>query len=311
MPLRPLTIGEIYDGAIRAIRQNPRTMAGCAAVVVAVISLLTLLPQAAALTQLAASGVYDPQFTKDPQAADVAQALSSGSLAVGVALLEYVMGTALVSSLLVIAVDGAVRGRKVSTAELFQRGRRRILAIIGLSLTILISAPILMAICLLPGVILLITSPNTALGAGLVVFGVFLGLVIVATLVLARWAVAAPVLVLEGTSIRRALRRSSRLVHGNAWRVFGISLLTVIIVAIIRQIFLVPFTIAADIAGPNVGTGSFGQTVVQLLILNAGTILAGAVFLPFSSGVSALLYLDLRIRREGLDIELLRPEPPR
>jgi hypothetical protein len=311
VPLRPLTIGEIYDGSIRAIRSNPRTMAGFAAAVVAVFSLLTLLPQAAALTQLAASGVFDANFSETAQVSDVMQALGSSGLTLLLAVLEYVVGSALVSSLLVIAVDAAVRGRNISPGELLARGRRKIPAVLGLSLVIVFSAPIVTVICLLPGVLLTIAAPGSPLANLMLVLGVLAAIGVSAALILSRWAVAAPVLLLEGTRIWPALRRSSRLVKGSAWRVFGISLLTAIIVAILRQVFLVPFNIGADLAGPPVGTGSFGQTVVQLLILNAGSIVAGAIFLPFSAGVMALLYLDLRIRREGLDVDLLRPDQPR
>jgi hypothetical protein len=311
VPLRPLTIGEIYDGSIRAIRQNPRTLAGFAAVVVAVLSLLSLLPQALALGQLAASGVLDPEFSQTAEWSDVMSAAGGTILALTVAVVEYVLGTALVSSLVIVAVDGAVRGRIMDTRDLLRRVRRRIPAVIGLGLVIVLSVPLLILLCLVPGILVTIGSPGdgagSGLGAGLLVLGVFAGSVLAMALVLGFWAIASPVLLLENTGIIAALRRSGRLVRRSFWRVFGIGLLTVIIVAIIRQIFLVPFTVIAQLAVPDAGTGSFGETVVQLLILNAGGIVAGAIFLPFSGGVCALLYLDLRIRREGLDVELLRP----
>ena len=37
-----------------------------------------------------------------------------------------------------------------------------------------------------------------------------------------------------------------------------------------------------------------------------GEILAGAVLYPFEAAVIALVYIDLRMRREGLDLELIR-----
>src|SRR5690606_17838445 len=40
IPLRPLTLGEIYDGAFKAIRANPAVMFGLAAVVVAIVTFL-------------------------------------------------------------------------------------------------------------------------------------------------------------------------------------------------------------------------------------------------------------------------------
>ena len=53
VPLRPLGVGEILDGAFQAVRSNPRAMIGVSAAVVAGVTLLSLLPQAAALDGLA------------------------------------------------------------------------------------------------------------------------------------------------------------------------------------------------------------------------------------------------------------------
>jgi hypothetical protein len=289
VPLRPLTIGEIYDGAIRAIRRNPRVMAGFAAVVVAVLSLVTVLPQALALGQLAASGVLDPDFSQTAQWSDVATAAGGTVLTLALLVVEYVLGTALVAGLVIVAVDSAVRGRTLGARELLLRCRPRIPKVIGLALLIIVSVPLLVVLCMVPGILVALSGASAGLVAGY-------------------WAVAAPVLLLENTGVLASLRRSMRLVRHSFWRVVGIGLLTAIIVGIIRQIFLLPFSVAASLTGPEAGSGTFTQTVVQLLIINAGSTVAGAIFLPFSGGVSALLYFDLRIRREGLDVDLLRPD---
>jgi hypothetical protein len=308
VPLRPLTIGEIYDGAIRAIRRNPRVMAGFAAVVVAVLSLVTVLPQALALGQLAASGVLDPDFSQTAQWSDVATAAGGTVLTLALLVVEYVLGTALVAGLVIVAVDSAVRGRTLGARELLLRCRPRIPKVIGLALLIIVSVPLLVVLCMVPGILVALSGASAGLAAGLMVLGLVAGGVMALALVAGYWAVAAPVLLLENTGVLASLRRSMRLVRHSFWRVVGIGLLTAIIVGIIRQIFLLPFSVAASLTGPEAGSGTFTQTVVQLLIINAGSTVAGAIFLPFSGGVSALLYFDLRIRREGLDVDLLRPD---
>ena len=45
VPLRPLGLGEILDGAFQAIRTNPRTMLGVSALVMIVVTALGLVPQ--------------------------------------------------------------------------------------------------------------------------------------------------------------------------------------------------------------------------------------------------------------------------
>jgi hypothetical protein len=45
---------------------------------------------------------------------------------------------------------------------------------------------------------------------------------------------------------------------------------------------------------------------VALVITNVGSVLASTVTAPFTAALTALLYIDLRIRREGLDVALAR-----
>ena len=49
MPLRPLTLGEILDGAVQTIRQNPKVMLGLSAVVNLVLSVVAVGLQYGAL----------------------------------------------------------------------------------------------------------------------------------------------------------------------------------------------------------------------------------------------------------------------
>jgi hypothetical protein len=118
--------------------------------------------------------------------------------------------------------------------------------------------------------------------------------------------VAAPALLLEQLGVFAALGRSYRLVRGSFWRVLGIGLLTALITSIIRQLFVLPFSLIGALLASTQDANGFVGSLVELLISDVGTILAGAVLYPFAAGVSALLYLDLRIRREGLDVELMR-----
>src|SRR3954447_11926303 len=52
VPLRPLSVGEILDGAFQAVRANARTMVGTAAAVVAAVIVLSIVPQALLLNRL-------------------------------------------------------------------------------------------------------------------------------------------------------------------------------------------------------------------------------------------------------------------
>ena len=121
-------------------------------------------------------------------------------------------------------------------------------------------------------------------------------------LVLAIWiptmlSLVTPVVVLEGTGPWRALARSWRLVWRSFWRVFGILLLAEIIVGVAGGILQLPFTVVASVAG---GSGLSLGSVISVL----GSIAAGTVTQPITAAVTVLLYVDRRMRREGLDLAL-------
>ena len=51
-------------------------------------------------------------------------------------------------------------------------------------------------------------------------------------------------------------------------------------------------------------TADFGWTF--LIISGIGSVIVSTITYPISAGVTALLYIDQRIRREALDLELAR-----
>ena len=79
------------------------------------------------------------------------------------------------------------------------------------------------------------------------------------------------------------------------WRVFGITLLAGIIVAVAGGILQLPFTVVGAVSGSGIG---------GTVILVIGTIAAGTVTRPITAGVTVLLYVDMRMRKEGLDLAL-------
>ena len=129
-----------------------------------------------------------------------------------------------------------------------------------------------------------------------------------------RLAFAAPALLLENLGIVAAMRRSWRLVRGSWWRVLGVLLLTTIIASIANGLLQTPFSIIGAVIAAAVAPGdASGSTaaitpavVITSVSGNIGTVIASTVTAPFSAAVTALLYIDLRIRREGLDVALAR-----
>lgn len=116
---------------------------------------------------------------------------------------------------------------------------------------------------------------------------------------------------LERQSITASMRRSAKLVRGAWWRTFGILALTWLLTVVVTVIIAIPFTVIAMAAdGDGIGsllTGSspdFGWPF--LIISGIGQVITATITYPFSAGVAALLYIDQRIRREALDLDLAR-----
>jgi len=142
------------------------------------------------------------------------------------------------------------------------------------------------------------------------VVGILAVLGAIAVIVLTIWfavmfRMAAQVVVLEREGPARALGRSWRLVRGSFWRVLGITLLAGLIVVVTSGVLQIPFGLLAALAGGgNSLLPATSGNVAGILISAVGGVVAGAVARPISAGVAVLLYVDLRMRREGLDLVL-------
>ncbi len=302
VPLRPLGVGEILDGAFQAVRSNPRTMIGVSAAVVAAVTLLSIVPQAFLLQGLGIDPDLSPgaELTAREQL-DILSGAVEAQLLPGI--LTFLAVTVL-TALLIVPVSAAVLGRRTEPGEMWQRARSRLLPAIGLALLTGLAVGVGVVAVLSPGIAALVAG-SPELGVVLLLVGA-VAAVVVALLLTVRWALAAPALVLEKAPVLTALRRSWRLTRGSFWRVLGILLLTGIIVSIGQAVISVPFGALSALpgAGQDDPSGDLGTVFARLLINGIGTIVAGAIFYPFNAAASALLYIDLRMRREGLDVRL-------
>jgi hypothetical protein len=134
-----------------------------------------------------------------------------------------------------------------------------------------------------------------------VLLGFFLILAFVACVVPAiyfygAWSVAVPVLILEDLRGRKALKRSRQLVKGRWWPTMGVIVLSAILTGILQAIVSGVLVAVVAVAGNDV------VDVITRGLAQATT----SIFLgPFTATVLAVLYFDLRVRKEGFDLELL------
>ena len=124
------------------------------------------------------------------------------------------------------------------------------------------------------------------------------------------WAVAAPAFALERVGIRAALGRSRELVSRMFWRVWGIRALGWFVTYVLTQLIALPFVLlAAKVTGVDLLDSNPHTTSAALYvaIVSAGQLIAAALLAPVTSAIEVLLYTDLRMRKEGMDIVLGLP----
>jgi hypothetical protein len=203
---------------------------------------------------------------------------------------------------MITAVIGqAVLGRRMNVSQAWQSVRPRLAPLVGVSLIIFFGSIIIMVVGIGPGILIAIAGADAA-GIALATLG-GLGAFVVLIWLLVRFELATPAVMLERQGVREAFRRSRVLVSGSWWRVFGILALAALLSGIVAGILVVPFTIAA-----NGTSGLFGQGYTVhfsgLVLVGVGNFLAGTIVRPFTASVTALLYIDRRMRAEGLDLTL-------
>ncbi|MXV76646.1 hypothetical protein F4Z99_20565 [Candidatus Poribacteria bacterium] len=133
-----------------------------------------------------------------------------------------------------------------------------------------------------------------------------------------RWRFYGMSILFEETTARNALRRSSELVKGTWWRVFGISVAIYLLGLMVMSVLLVCWGIVllltgvtesasilrmvARILSPSVNEVGWLSCILQnLIVVSISTFST----LPIWGIGFTLLYFDLRIRKEGFDIEMM------
>jgi hypothetical protein len=300
IPLRPLAVGELLDGAFTTIRRYPRATLGLAAAVMVVVEAIQVVIQWWLLHGVTDTTTLNADGTFNTNAGDFFARSLVSDLAIFVVTL---VSTALLSGMLAAVVGQGVLGRPMSASQAWAATRAAFGRLFGATLLIFLIEIGVFVVGVLPGV-LVILAGSTAGGVFLAVIGglaALVAFVYIQTVLL----FTPPAVMLERQGIRAAMARSRALVAGSWWRVFGIFLLATIMAEIIAGIIVIPFALFGGI-GSSILSGhpSDQFQFSHLVITGIGGFLAATLVRPFTSGVVALLYLDRRMRAEALDLTL-------
>jgi hypothetical protein len=302
IPLRPLGLGDILDGAIKLIRSNPKTVLGLSAIAAALGAIPVAIGQAIVLGSLA------PVLRGDPSSLE--NAPDTGFLAqYGISLFSYAVqfvAVVLLSGLLTGILGRAVFGGKAAAGDAWRLTRSRAPTLFGLvAVGVLL---LLIPMILLAGLLIALDTTGTGTGAGTLVLDMLwvLGLIAYACFacfIITRLAFAASAAVMERRGVIDSLRRSWQLVSGGFWRTLGILLLTLIITLLVSNVLAFPFTLAGAFIG-LIAEGSIGSQVVAAVLIAIGGTVAAMITYPFQAAVNGLLYADRRMRAEAFDLVL-------
>jgi hypothetical protein len=124
----------------------------------------------------------------------------------------------------------------------------------------------------------------------------FTALVIPGIWLYAAWSVATPALLIEGVRGQRALGRSRELVRGRWWPVAGVLVVAGVMTALVSGA-ITGVLLAIVLAGG-------GSALYAVVVVSLASAVAGVLTRPFQAAVVTVLYYDLRVRREGYDVQL-------
>ena len=282
VPLRPLGLGDILDGSFRILRRNPRATLGLSALVTVIQVAVTTLLTANSLSRL---GQLDVTGSSNPNATSGLGAVLGGEFATVLGYALRALLGAVLTGMLVLVVTQDVLGVRLSVPQVWARTRRRALPLLALAILLTLVEFLALLPCLVLGIWL---------------WGI--------------WAVAVPAFMVESSTIRGALGRSKELVSGTFWRVWGIRALGWLIVSVVSSIVVLPFEVLGfALSGSGFDRLIHGGGLPTLVLVTAavGQVIAGTVTAPVLASIDSLLYVDLRMRKEGLDLVLqqatLRP----
>jgi len=279
--LRPMSVGDLLDEAIRLYRNHFVTFVGIVALWQVPLTILQTIP--AIFSGMASLEMGGQLAGGSPDYGLLGQSLAGLGLTILAALLNSLITGTLINGALARAMAASYLGQPIGILEAYHLGWRTFLSLFG---AIVIATPVFMILYF--GVISLICC--------LIALPALIWII-------ARWSVFTQTIVLENLGPLAGLRRSQALTDGHTWRIIGILLALGVFLFLLTSIpegiaAAITFLVATDfVTNP---TAYAIITALQTLVSMVSNILV----LPLGLAVLTLLYFDLKVRKEGFDLEM-------
>lgn len=294
--LRPLSFGDFLVVPFRAMRFNRAVMIGTPLLLATASSLLTVLALWLAF--------QDPRL-------DITSSNGGGSgvtaptvIVAVIAVLSWLATDLFASAILVPAVARAFLGERITIKQAFAKVRPRIGALIVIDLILFGIVAVYTVVIAFAMVGLTAADDSGALALVASTFGQWLFVPLAAVLGVYLPAVKGA-MILEGAGPRRSIARSLKLIPGRFWWTILILLVVRTVVGFVEQFSLGIGFIAGLFVAFAPDTNPVILVVIALLIAVA-LIVTCILEYSLAGSVNALIYLDLRMRKEGLAFDMAR-----
>ncbi|MFC4128115.1 outer membrane protein assembly factor BamB family protein [Nocardia rhizosphaerae] len=291
IPIRPLTLNDLIVGAVRAVARHWRVTVGFTAA--AVTAFVAVFLAALFVVTLAAEKVLDSMASSTDMMTGLI--VGAGLILAAYLCLVFVLGIpcdAAINGVTIIAANQAIRGAPVAFAEVVRQMRQRFWPLCRLMAAFYVV--IIVPVWLVPILLLLA-------GAGPAVFMLF-PLIFVAEFAMGvLFSLAPVVLVVEGTGVTPALKRSVQLARPAFWRLLGLHTAWAVLIMVVLVLITMPFGLATWLVSNGLLAGlpvELAWAVFLLAYL--------CVALPVFRTAQALVYTDLRIRQGDYGDQLRR-----
>lgn len=306
IPLHPLSFGVILGRSFSALRQNPRVLLGFALVVQTLAILVTTAGVVAVGFATFGRLASLRPGTEEFETVLAGSIAISGVTALVLSLAAGALGV-LVQGIVVSEVAQAVVAEKHTLGTLWARVKPVAWRLIGYTALVSLIVTVVLGV-LATGIVLLALSVAPlaiVLTILLVLSAIPLSLWLSTKLLLVTSAV-----VLERATVFGAIARSWRLTRGRFWPTLGIIVVISLSFSILAQVVSIPFSFVT-MGLTSVITPTGDPEPGEIIALLAGTLLAQAfvtliqtIAVIVQSTAGALVYVDCRMRHEGLDLDL-------
>lgn len=292
-----MNMGELLDHTITLYRKNFLTLIG----IVSVVSVPYMLAQIAAV--ILALPTDATGFSRRASNPFSDSFLLYFAIILAIAIPIGILYIFQHGALTVVASEFFM-GKRAGIKQAYGRAFRRGWTLFGTQFVIGLANVMIFGLLFFPiiGLALLGASGggNSAAAAGLGLATICICLAFVPALALAvvlnvLWIFWSQTIMLENKGLRAGLGRSWGLVRGSFWRV--------LLIAIVAYIFIATIT-ATPTYAISILALMLPQSILATALNSAVSTLIGIFITPLWYSLLTLLYYDIRIRKEGFDLEL-------